>query len=402
MILLLWSVGGMASVQQLSLSVKHKHIRPSTSRTSVMTRANLQLNGPRYTRTALLRWFARNKRPDPWRTDPTPYSVWVAEVMLQQTVVKAALPFYNAWMKSFPDIQTLASASEKEVLRRWEGLGYYSRARNLHKTARLLVAQNGGCLPDQYESLIRLPGIGDYTASAILSIAFKKPYPVLDANVRRVVRRFLAIRAEDSQSTQQLREFLHRAISRGKPGAFNEAIMELGQTVCRARSPLCDDCPIKSQCRALALGIQSEIPTPKTRASVGKTSYVLLLLCRGKLLLQRNQTGRFVGMWSLPRMSKSRLSAERAISRFLRQEDAAGFEIMAILRARTHTYTKYSDRLTPVVVALQSARPAASPNANWVALDKLEGYPLPAIDRKITADLLALKDPDRRISPQLF
>ncbi len=134
--------------------------------------------------------------------------------------------------------QSLASASEKEVLRQWEGLGYYSRARNLHKTARLLADQNGGNLPDQYERLVHLPGIGDYTASAILSIAFRKPYPVLDANVRRVVRRLLAIEIEGSKSTQQIREFLHTAISPKRPGEFNEAMMELGQTICRVRNPI--------------------------------------------------------------------------------------------------------------------------------------------------------------------
>lgn len=361
-----------------------------------------QKNDAKFIRTALLRWFGRNKRPDPWRVKPTPYSVWIAEVMLQQTVVQAVIPHYNAWMKRFPDIQSLASASEKEVLRQWEGLGYYSRARNLHKTAQLLANQNSGNLPDQYERLVHLPGIGDYTASAILSIAFQKPYPVLDANVRRVVRRLLAIEIEGSQSTQQIREFLHTAISPKRPGEFNEAIMELGQTICRVRNPLCDVCPVKSKCSARALGIQSDIPTPKTKVSVVKASFVLLVLCRGKLLLQKNNTGLFAGMWSLPRAPRSKLSAERTISRFLRKEDTQGFEITARLKPRMHTYTKYTDSLTPIVVRLDSVKFPKSASGNWVAFSRLDDYPLPAIDRKIIDEMLALQGPNHRTNPQLF
>ena len=392
----------MASVRQLSPSVKHKHIELSASRISVMLQTNFQTGLDKYTRTALLRWFARNKRPDPWRIKPTPYSIWIAEVMLQQTVVQAVIPYYNAWMKRFPDIQSLASSSEKEVLRQWEGLGYYSRARNLHKTARLLVDQDGGNLPDQYERLVHLPGIGDYTASAILSIAFQKPYPVLDANVRRVVRRLLAIEIEGSKSTQQIREFLHSAISPKHPGDFNEAMMELGQTICRVRNPLCDVCPVKSKCCARALGIQSDIPIPKTRVSVVKASFVLLILCRDKLLLRKNNAGLFAGMWSLPRAPRSKLSAERMISRFLHKEDTQGFEITARLHPRTHTYTKNIDKVSPIVVRLESTEFPKSANINWVACSKLDGYPLPAIDRKIIDEMLALQRPNHRTNPQLF
>ncbi len=390
MVYLLQSVGSMASVRQLSPSVKHKHIELTVSRISNMSRNNVQNNEPRNFRTALLNWFEHNKRDDPWRINPTPYSVWIAEVMLQQTVVQAVIPHYRAWMKRFPDIQSLASSSEKEVLRQWEGLGYYSRARNLHKSARLLVTYGGANLPDSYESLIRLPGIGDYTASAILSIAFRKPYPVLDANVRRVVRRLLAMKVEDSKSTRQIREFLDCAISSKNPGAFNEAMMELGQTICRVRNPLCDECPVKNRCSARSLGIQSEIPEPKPRVSVDKTSCVLVIRCRDSLLLQKNETGLFAGMWSLPRVTRPRLPEARIISQLLPELEIQQIEFTAQLRPRVHTYTKYIDRLRPIVVRLNCSRFPKSSNGNWVAYSRLDRYPLPAIDRKIINEMLAL------------
>ncbi len=367
-----------------------------------MSRTPIRPDSAPTIRALLLRWFARNKRPDPWRLNPTPYSVWVAEVMLQQTVVAAVIPFYTAWMRKFPDVQSLADAPEKDVLRQWEGLGYYSRARNLRKAARQIVEQYDGKLPQQYDELVGLPGVGDYTASAIMSIAFKKPYPVLDANVRRVVSRILAIQTEDHATSQKIREFLQVVISKKKPGEFNEAMMELGQTICRARNPICERCPIKSKCRANELGIQSEIPMKLSKATIERRSLVFILQYRDKILLQENLSGLFAGMKSLPRIAYSGKSPKFAASKFLHLRGHDKFEIIGRLKVRTHKYTKYSDRLTPIVVELQGKIGLKMGNVSWVMLNSLDEHPLPAIDRKIVADFLNLVKSNHRINHQLF
>lgn len=367
-----------------------------------MTRKHSDRDSAGFFRTALLRWFSRNRRSDPWRINATPYSIWIAEVMLQQTTVKTVIPFFVSWMQHFPDIKALASASEREVLRQWEGLGYYSRARNLHKTARLLVEAGDGELPSDFAKLTLLPGIGEYTASAILSIAFNKPYPVIDANVTRVIRRFLAITTENTATKSQIREFLLFAISTRKPGNFNEALMELGQTVCRSRRPLCEECPVRKKCRARALGVQSKIPAAKTVRLIRKSSVVFLLFNRGKLMLQNNMAGMFVGMWSLPKIAKTSRSAHQAVSVFMRREGIAAFEIVTILKTRTHSYTKHVDRLIPIVIFVDVANPPKGENLHWTRIENLDSHPLPAIHRKIVAELLDLRESNHRIRHQLF
>lgn len=350
-----------------------------------MSRADAKSVDAVQIRTAMLRWFARNKRSDPWRLNPTPYSIWVAEVMLQQTVVAAVVPYFKLWMKRFPTLRRLAQAPEQEVLRAWEGLGYYSRARNLRKAAQVIVERHNGQVPQQYEELVKLPGIGDYTASAILSIAYKKPYPVIDANVRRVVSRILGVQSDDSAHS-----FLQLVISKKDPGKFNEAIMELGQTICRVRSPICEHCPIKSRCRARELGIQSEIPLKTTKTIIEKQSLVLVVRFRDKILLQENASGLFAGMRSLPRIPLAGKPPELTVERYLRKIGHENFEITGRLKVRTHKYTKYSDLLTPIIVRLHACDGTKCENDSWVALYKLDSYPLPAIDRKIVVDLLNL------------
>jgi A/G-specific adenine glycosylase len=242
-------------------------------------------------RARLSRWYERNRRDLPWRRTRDPYAIWISEIMLQQTRVAAAIPYFERFLARFPDVQTLARASEAEALSLWGGLGYYSRARNLHKAAREVAAQGG--FPRDYESLRALPGIGDYTAAAVASIAFQLPYAAVDANVRRVIAR-LAGEAEADEWA-----LAARLLDRRDPGLWNQAMMELGALVCLPRKPCCDACPLAGHCQARARGIQTELPPRRSKPAVIRLKRTLLIVRRrGKILL--TPSSRVAGFWDLP------------------------------------------------------------------------------------------------------
>jgi len=252
-------------------------------------------------------WYRGNRRPLPWRTDPTPYRVWLSEIMLQQTTVVAVLDYYRRFLERFPTVESLAEANEDEVLALWAGLGYYSRARNLLRTARLIVTERGGRFPSEAADLVRLPGIGRYTAGAIASVAFGKRAAILDGNVRRVFSRLLGIEGPwDARSTERLWLTL-RALVNGLPEStsmvdFNQSLMELGALVCTPHSPKCDSCPLASDCRAFGAGLQESIPKPAVRPAIWDHDLVIALVGDGEtFLMSRHQSGLLPkSLWSFP------------------------------------------------------------------------------------------------------
>ena len=249
---------------------------------------------------ALLDWFDGVRRDMPWRRDRDPYRVWVAEVMLQQTRVEAVVPYYERWMRRFPDLDTLAGAEVDEVLAEWEGLGYYSRARNLHAAARVVRDARGGEIPDTAADLRALPGVGDYTAGAVASIAFDRREPAVDGNARRVLSRLFDLAAP---TAGELRDRAARLVPAERPGDFNQALMELGATICRPRSPLCAECPLRSSCLALSRGTVAERPgrSPKPSTPSFDVGVAVAVSPRGRtLLVRRPEDGMLGGMWEFP------------------------------------------------------------------------------------------------------
>jgi len=218
-------------------------------------------------RKRLLGWFRQFQRDLPWRRTNDPYRIWLSEIMLQQTRVAAAIPYYERFVERFPDIQTLAAAPQEEVLRLWSGLGYYSRARNLQKAAQQIVAKHGGQFPARAEEVLRLPGIGNYTAAAVLSIAFGEKYAVLDGNVARVLARLGAVRGDlrASQRWLTLQEYADKFLDPKSPGDWNQAMMELGATLCPPKSPQCLLCPVSQFCEARKLGIAETLPEKRKK-----------------------------------------------------------------------------------------------------------------------------------------
>ena len=253
----------------------------------------------------LLPWYDENRRVLPWREEVTPYRTWVSEVMLQQTRVQAALPYFLRFMDAAPDIPALAALPEEQLMRLWQGLGYYSRARSLQKAARQVVEQYGGCLPQTYSELTALPGIGDYTAGAILSIAFGQPVPAVDGNVLRIAARLTG--CGDNvllpQTRQRFRDALAAVMPPHRPGDFNQALMDLGAGVCLPGQPACEACPARMLCAALAAGRQRELPVREKNTAKPTEQLTVFVLTRpdgAAALRQRPQKGLLAGLWEFP------------------------------------------------------------------------------------------------------
>ncbi|HUZ47840.1 MAG TPA: A/G-specific adenine glycosylase [Terriglobia bacterium] len=281
-------------------------------------------------RSSLLGWFRRHARKLPWRESKSSYAIWLSEVMLQQTQIATAIPYYLRFLAEFPTAGRLAAAPLERVLELWSGLGYYRRARNLHLAARLIAEKHGGQFPRDYEQARRLPGVGDYTARAVLSIAYHEPYAVLDGNVARVMARLAALSGSlpEPRFRRTLEENLDRLLSRRSPGNFNQALMELGQTLCLPRSPECPRCPLKRWCRAYGMGKPESYPQPRPRRQVEKWHLATAVLHQNhRFLLTRGlEDGLLDGLWNFPSaLGESRSKALERLSEKLRV--AAGIPI---------------------------------------------------------------------------
>lgn len=315
-------------------------------------------------RANLLEWFTRNRRDLPWRRTRDPYAIWISEVMLQQTRVATVIPYYERFLARFPTFEALAEAKEHDLLAHWAGLGYYYRARNLHKSARMMRAS--GCFPSLYNDILRLPGIGDYTAAAVSSIAFNLPHAVLDGNVFRVLSRVFND-ATNIASPAGRKHFAHLAdtlLDRDVPGAFNQALMELGATICLPVNPQCLLCPVANFCRAQASGTQNELPVKiVARKSEEQQRTVFWIECGGRVLLwQRPADSRLMpGFWELPETTQ--LPAIPAGEK---------------LGAFRHTITFHNYRFEVVA----AAPPADTGACTWISLDALDALPLSTILKK--------------------
>lgn len=246
-------------------------------------------------RRRLLHWYRRNQRDLPWRRSDDPYAIWISETMLQQTQVKTVLRYFSRFMDRFPTVQTLAGAPLPQVLRLWSGLGYYRRAENLHTAARQIVRHHGGILPREYAELRALTGIGDYTAGALLSIAFGKKYPAVDGNVRRVLTRL-----GETKTNAEIHNFATKLAQTRQPGNLNQALMELGATLCTPKAPRCGDCPVASGCASRSRPGPTRVPRPQARFRA-VTWPLAVVSYQGKILLRRRQSaGLLAKLWELP------------------------------------------------------------------------------------------------------
>jgi A/G-specific adenine glycosylase len=331
-------------------------------------------------RRRLLGWYETHKRDLPWRRTSDPYAIWVSETMLQQTQVTAVVPYYERFMKAFPDVNALCRAPRAKVLALWSGLGYYRRAENLRMSAVILARRYGGHLPSDYDQLRALPGVGEYTSGALLSIAFGKPYPAIDGNVRRVLSRIFLIPDE-----KKLREIAGKLVSRSKPGQFNQSLMELGSVLCLPQKPRCAECPAEKFCGARKNGHRYQFRPSKKRLKPRAVTWpIAIVRSDGKVLLHRREgNGVLAGLWEFPGGEKQR---QKPIQTALR-EHLLGLETTAAqtrLGAIRHSITSQRIRAPVYLIDLASPGKARFEGAGWrwVAPEGLFRYPTSAMSRK--------------------
>ncbi len=334
--------------------------------------------------TRILNWYDRHARVLPWRGHPDAYAVWVSEIMLQQTRVETVIPYFERWMRQFPSVGALAEAPEQVVLSAWEGLGYYSRARNLHKAAKIVASEHNGQLPSDLTQLRKLSGIGRYTAAAIASIAFGQDIATLDGNLKRVFARVFDISAPaDSPAGEEILWALaEKHVPAGRAGDYNQALMDLGATVCLPKNPFCLLCPLAELCKARALGVQEGRPVMKPKAPVPhKLKAAAVLVVDGKTLLkQRPAAGLLGGLWEFPSAEVDTDSPE-ALAAVIETEYRLKVSPLARMDEVRHAYTHF--KLTEIPWRCELIHIPEDSPLKWVEIAELSQYPMGKVDRAI-------------------
>lgn len=344
--------------------------------------------------TRLLEWYAQNARQLPWRNHPNPYAVWISEIMLQQTRVETVIPYFERWMKQFPTLEVLAEASQQEVLAVWEGLGYYSRARNLHRAAQLVVSDYGGTLPADLAPLRRLPGIGRYTAAAIAAIAFGLDEVALDGNVRRLMARLFDVSqpSNSAQGERRLRQLATENLPPAHAGDYNQAMMDLGATFCKPRQPACPTCPLTDLCLAYARGVQSERPVRLARPKLPHYTVTAAVIRRnGQVLIaQRPPNGLLGGLWEFPGgKTQTGEDLSSALQREIREELGITIRVGESLGVYRHAFTHFRITLYAFDCVLEDGEPQPLEHTalQWTAFADLSTYPMGKVDRQIASSL---------------
>lgn len=336
----------------------------------------------------LLDWYSINKRDLPWRDNPEPYDVWLAEIVFQQTRIEQGMAYYNRLKSTFPNVYVLANAEEEEVLKVWEGLGYYSRARNLHHSAKMIVDDHDGNFPSSYEEIIALKGIGPYTAAAISSIAFGLAYPAIDGNVFRVASRLFNIDSPiDLPLTRKIIENeLKKIIDHSNPGDFNQAMMELGSLICKPQNPKCEECPVVANCISYKLGTQNLLPVKKKKVSV-KILYFnfLVFYSDDKIIIEKRTTGIWKNLYQFPLKEHNSIFNKKEvlnhISGFNNSKEIliSESEMFKHILSHRNIYAKFW--------MIKGADIQIGKNQLFIDKSELEKYPIPKlIDRFLSSD----------------
>ena len=356
-------------------------------------------------RRRLLPWFAKNARDLPWRAEPRPpYAVWISEIMLQQTRVDTVIPYFRRFLARFPDPASLAVAPLRDVLKLWEGLGYYSRARQIQKAAQILVRDHGGRLPADPAQLAALPGLGPYTTAAVASFAFGLPLAVLDGNVIRVFSRLLALPDDVGRpaTKKKLQRLADELLLKDKPGAVNEAWMELGALLCTPRAPRCPECPLRRVCRAAQLQTPEAFPNKKKKMKVPHkvVGAAVILNAKNQILIAQRKAegGLLAGLWEFPggKIAPGE-TMPQCIARELKEEMGIDLEVGAHLVTVPHAYSHFTIELHAHFARIRSGRPRHIECADhaWVSRAQFDDYPFSKADLDIIRALRALPKPPR-------
>ena len=344
---------------------------------------------------SLLNWFDKNQRPLPWRRHYEPYHVWVSEIMLQQTQVKTALPYFDRWMKTLPTIKHVAEASEDQILKLWEGLGYYSRSRNLQKAAKQIVEKHRGEFPSDYDDILALPGVGPYTAGAISSIAFNQDRPLVDGNVIRVLSRlfYYTKNTRLPAAERQMWEWAEQIIPQGQARYFNQAMMELGALICSPKSPDCNTCPLGTVCEARAREKANELPNRGPKKMLKNIAVAIGVIRKGdKVFIQKRPAkGLMAGLWEFPggKVEKGE-SKKMALKREVVEEVGIQIKNIKLLKNIKHAYTSFKVDLHCFEADYESGeiQLKAAADGKWVSVSELSDYPFPAANVRLIKELV--------------
>jgi A/G-specific adenine glycosylase len=348
-------------------------------------------------RRRLLAWFDRHQRRLPWRESVNPYEIWVSEVMLQQTRVDTVIPYYKSFLRRFPDVRALARAGDEEVLKAWEGLGYYARARNLHRAAREVVERYGAEVPSDPAAFRELSGVGEYVCSAVCSIAWSRPLAAVDGNVRRVLARLHALETpvNHPSGARVFQEHADRLLERSRPGDFNQAMMELGAVVCRPRVPRCADCPLSAECDAFASRRTGELPRRVPRRAVPSYRVAVGVVEEdGRVLITRRPPeGLLGGLWEFPGGKiRDGESAQSACVREIREEVNLEVEVEGHVGRVRHAYTHFRVELDVFRCRRKAGQVSLSGPVDhrWITLEEVDDYAFPRANHKF---IPLLRDP---------
>ena len=334
----------------------------------------------------IIHWFHNNKRNLPFRETKDPYKIWLSEVMLQQTQVKTVIPYYLNWIKKYPDIQSVANSDLKSLLKIWEGLGYYNRCINIFNSAKIIVKKYNGVFPNNWERFRLLPGVGDYTCAAVLSIAFGKPFASLDVNTKRVMSRLLKIKNMTTFNTNRIKRILTTLIPHSQPGDFNQSLMELGALICTPKNPHCKICPISFCCKANITNTQQDYPKITKRKKVPNYIVVVGIILRDKkFFIQRRAPGSMLGgLWEFPggKVEKDE-TLEAALTRELYEECGIRPIIIKKIGHVNHTYSHFSINFHGFYCAESNQKINQSGETKWITPDQIHYYPFPKANHKL-------------------
>ena len=336
----------------------------------------------------MLDWYFSRKRDMPWRGETDVYKIWLSEVMLQQTQVETAKPYYHRWLTAFPDTKSVANASEEEVLKLWEGLGYYARARNFKSACEWIEHKNNGKIPIDSNDFRQLKGVGDYIHAAVRSIAFNEVLPVIDGNVKRVVARILELDSAPSKALSVIKEFLMREISRESPGDFNQAIMDLGSTICKPKNPKCIECNVHDFCKAYMHNSVDNYPLPEKKKKIPHHKIAVGLIWKeNKILISKRHSHVMLGgLWEFPGGKiKDAESAKECVRREIKEELNVNVSVGKKINTIKHAYTHFTIELTAYHCQYESGEPTTVDCADfkWIKTNQIDSLPFPKANHKI-------------------
>jgi A/G-specific adenine glycosylase len=350
---------------------------------------NISQNNLPQLRQSLLKWYHNSGRDLPWRSSRNPYEIWIAEIMLQQTQVKTVIPYYQRWLAQFPTVEALAVAELQQVLKVWQGLGYYARARHIHTCSQVIVQEYNGIFPNNLDEVLKLPGIGRTTAGGILSAAFNQPISILDGNVKRVLARLTALQIPPSDALKHLWQLSDTILDEKHPRDFNQALMDLGATLCTPKNPRCSECPWQSYCQAYQLNLQSQIPMRKPSAPLPHKIIGVAVIWNDQkqiLIDKRPAKGLLGGLWEFPGGKlEPNETIQDCIVREIQEELGIEIEVGNHLMNIDHAYTHFKITLNVYHCRHLSGepKPIECDEIRWVNLDELDQFPFPKANEKI-------------------